>query len=225
MANFSALLTILRRDVLGEGTNTGAGGFQNTDLLNMLYRSAREVSRYIDAAEKIDNTATMVSAATAFTAPSDVAEISNVFIKNRLLEKRPYSYILSKRLTSTSKPTYWAWDVRRNNGTQVAIAPAFSGTASAGDVIVEYFPHYETASYTQGDTPWDGELLPWHWIISYRAGVYAWQSVGRADKAQEAAGGFNDGIQNLAARIGDTNLLNLLIEPAQRADRGVAHEP
>jgi hypothetical protein len=214
---FAELLTIMRREVVTEAADSG--GFDDTtDLYPMLYNASSEIAAMLSFPVATESGLGLAAGATTLATPADLAWPRTLAFYGDELALVPYSMLVRKGSVTGRLPRFYAYDPRRGGNIEVAPAPA--DPVPMGAIVLEYTRFIDPATLTPGDLAWDGLFSDFQHLIPLRAGVNAWDSVGEAEQSQYFEQRFMNGLQVFAARLGITDVGNLIVPRENRDDRG-----
>ena len=218
MATFNELLGVMRREVISE--NEASGGFDNAgDLLPMLYNASAEIAAHLGFPVVTTAGVDWEADEFWFDAPGEMVWPHSLVV-NGMHVKMASTEVVFRKLTlpPARTPRYFAFDPRE--GQNVFFAPRALVNQVAGSVILRYVSPVDVSGLTAGSEVWDGMFPDFHWLVPLRAGSNAWDSLGEPERAQYFNGKFNEGLSVFAARLGVTNVGNLLLPSEARVDRG-----
>lgn len=210
---FTELLTILRREVLGD---PGSQVWEDDDLQEMLKNASSEIAGLLGFPQAYGN-ANLSAGASAFTPASDIlnTQLGQVMIGDANLHPVTLAEVLQKRAwADPGLPEAYSFDPRRG-ANSIEFAPVLEGAAMA---TYEYTRFLDPGDLADGDEAWEGLFPQWHWLVPIRAGANAWRSVQAFDRSDYFRQEFLLGMEAFSGYLGITNPLARMEEPRLRRD-------
>ena len=123
MRTFQQLLTMMRREVVTESTDSG--GFDDADLLAMLYQASSEIAAMLSFPVAIDDSLSLDAGDRELpTLPTGMAWPRSLRIYGDELALVPRHVLERKYSAPGHLPRFFAWDPRRGGTIRVAPVPA-----------------------------------------------------------------------------------------------------
>jgi len=219
MSTFNELVSVMRREIISE--TAGDGGFDDAaDLLPMLYNASAEVAAHLAFPVVLNASVSWEAEDYSFSPPADMVWPRALFVNMKKVELRPTDWVVRKLgLPAERTPRFFSFDPRHASG-DVLFAPASLSGQAPGSATLEYVSGVDVGALSGASEVWGGLFPDFHWVVPLRAGANAWNSVGEFERSEYFNEKFNQGLQVFAARLGVTNVANLMLPREARDDKG-----